>query len=99
MSMEPWAATKKLSVSVAVPPAPVRVPSQRPLGPSVASVTSVANDKDDNGIILGAVHRSPGICLTAEENLLLDMSNSDFLKIIDSYFYSRFYIFYHLHII
>ena len=34
---------KKLSVSVAVPPAPIRVPSQRPLAPSVASVTSVAN--------------------------------------------------------
>ena len=34
--MEPWAAAKKLSISVAVPPAPVRVPSQRPLAPSVA---------------------------------------------------------------
>ena len=56
---------KKLSVSVAVPPAPVRIPSQRPLAPGVASVTSVAND---NEIILGAVYRSPGICLTAEEN-------------------------------
>jgi len=44
---------KKLSVSVAVPPAPVRVPSQRPRAPSVASVTSVANDKDDNEMILG----------------------------------------------
>ena len=33
---------KKISVSVAVPPAPARVPSQRPLAPSVASVTSVA---------------------------------------------------------
>ena len=44
--MESWvAAKKKLSVSVAVPSAPVRVPSQRPLAPSVASVTSVANDK------------------------------------------------------
>ena len=43
LSMEPWAAAKrKLSVSVAVPPAPVRVPSQRPLASSVASV---ANDK------------------------------------------------------
>ena len=29
---------------------------------------SVANDKGDNEIILGAVHRSHGICLTAEEN-------------------------------
>ena len=59
---------KKLCVSVAVPSAPVRVPSQRPLVPSVASVTSVANDKGDNEMILGAVHRSPGFCLTAEEN-------------------------------
>ena len=59
---------KKLSVSVAVPLAPVRVPSQRPLAPSVSSVKSVANDKGDNEMILGAVHRSPGICLTAEEN-------------------------------
>ena len=51
-----------------MPPAPVQVPSQRSLAPSVASVTSVANDKGDNEMILGAVHRSPGICLTAEEN-------------------------------
>ena len=29
---------------------------------------SVANDKGDSEMILGAVHRSPGICLTAEEN-------------------------------
>ena len=47
---------KKLLISVAVPPAPVRVPSQRPLAQSVASVT---NDKGDNEMILGAVHRSP----------------------------------------
>ena len=39
---------KKLSVSVAVPPAPVRIPSQSPLAPSVASVISVANDKGNN---------------------------------------------------
>ena len=57
MSMEPW-----------VPPAPVLVPSQRPLVPSLASITSVATDKGDNEMILGAVHRSPGIRLTAEEN-------------------------------
>ena len=38
-----------------------------PLAPSVASVTSVANDKGDNEMILGNVHRSPGICLIAEE--------------------------------
>ena len=41
---------------MAVPAAPVRVPSQRPLAPSVASVTSVASDKGDNEMILGAVH-------------------------------------------
>ena len=53
---------------MAVPPAPVRVPSQRPLAPSVVSVTSVANDKGDNEMILGAVHRSPVNYLTADEN-------------------------------
>jgi hypothetical protein len=53
---------------VAVPPASVRVPSQRPLAPSVTSVTPVANDKGDNKVIPGAVHRSPSICLKAEEN-------------------------------
>ena len=50
---------------MAVPPAPVRVPSQRPIVPNV---TSVANNKGDNEMIPGAVHRSPGIRLTAEEN-------------------------------
>jgi hypothetical protein len=54
--------------SLAVPLAPVRVLSQRSLAPSVESVKSVANDKDDNEMILGAVHRSPGIYLTSEEN-------------------------------
>ena len=52
---------------MAEPPAPVRVYSQTPLTPSVTSVTSVANDKGDE-MIPGAVHRSPGICLKAEEN-------------------------------
>ena len=51
-----------------MPPAAVRFPSQRPLAPIATSVTSVSNDKGDNGMILGAVHRSPGICLTVEEN-------------------------------
>ena len=51
-----------------MPPAPARVPSKRPLAPSVASVMSVANDKGDNEMILADMHRSPGICLTAEEN-------------------------------
>jgi hypothetical protein len=64
---------KKLSVSVAVPPAPVLVPRHRPHAPSVASVTSVANDKSDNEMILEAVQRSPGICLTAEENLTMEL--------------------------
>ena len=59
---------KKLHTSVAVPAATVQIPSQRPLALSVTSVTSVANDKGDNEMILGAVHRYPGICLTAEEN-------------------------------
>ena len=53
---------------MAVPPAPVRVPSQRPLAPSVTSVTSAANANVDSEMIPGTVHRSPGICLTTEEN-------------------------------
>ena len=57
----------KLSVSEAVPPAPVLVPSKRPLASSVASVTSVTNDKGDNEMILGAVDRYPSIYHTAEE--------------------------------
>ena len=48
-----------------VPPAPVWVPSKSPLAPGVASV---ASDKGDNEMILGAVNRSPGICLRAEKN-------------------------------
>jgi hypothetical protein len=51
-----------------VPPAPVRVPGQRSLAPNVTSDTSVANDKGDNEMMPGAVHRSPGIYLTAKEN-------------------------------
>ena len=53
---------------MAVPPASVRVPSQRLLAQNVASVMSVANDKGDNKMIPGAVHRSPGICFIAGEN-------------------------------
>ena len=49
--MEPWAAIKKLLLSVAVPPAPVRAPRQRPLAPSVASVTLITNDKGDNELV------------------------------------------------
>ena len=53
---------------MAVSPAPFRVPSQRPIVPSVTSVTSGANDKGVNEMIPEAVHISPGICLKAEEN-------------------------------
>ena len=48
-----------------VPLDPVWVHGQRLLAPSV---TSVANDKSDNEMTPGAVHRSPGIWSTAEEN-------------------------------
>ena len=52
--MEPWGLRpKKFQTSVTVLPAPVRVPSQISLAPSVVSVTSAANDKDDNEMILG----------------------------------------------
>ena len=65
LSMEPWAAAKKnfqlvwwchqlLSEFLAKGPLP--------------PVMSVANDKGDNEMILGAVHRSLGICHTAKEN-------------------------------
>ena len=68
--MESWGEAKKsYKATVAVPPATVRVPNQRPLAPSVKSVTSFANDKVDNEMIPRTVHRSPGIYLTAEENL------------------------------
>ena len=66
----PWShglRPKKLHASMAVLPAPVRVPSHKLLAPSVTSFTSVANDTGDNEMIPGAVHKSPGICLTAEE--------------------------------
>ena len=53
---------------MALPPAAVRIPNQRPFAPSVVSVASVAKDKGDNEMILGTVHRSPVILLTAEEN-------------------------------
>jgi hypothetical protein len=49
-----------------MPPASIRVLNQSPLAPSVTSVT---NDKSDNKMIPGAVHRSSDICLMAEENL------------------------------
>ena len=55
---------------MAVQPAPARVPSQRQLVPSVTPVTF--NDKGDNEMIPGAVHRSSGIYLIAVENLRLE---------------------------
>ena len=56
---------RKVSGNYFKPPSPVRVPSQRPL----ARVSrQSANDKGDNGMILGAVHRSPVIYFTADEN-------------------------------
>ena len=54
---------------MAVPPAHVRVPSQRSLALSIASVMSVDNGKNDNEMIPRAVHRYLGICLMVEENL------------------------------
>ena len=53
LSMEPWAAAKKCFKCD---------------GTTSSCPSSVTNDKGDNEMILGAVHRSPGICLTAEEN-------------------------------
>ena len=58
LSMEPWAAAKKALSYCGGATSSCQ---------SVASVTSVANDKGYNEMILGAVHSSPGICLTAEE--------------------------------
>ena len=50
---------------MAVLPAPLRVPSQRPVAPSATSVTSAV--KCDNEMIPGSVHRSPDIYLIAEK--------------------------------
>ena len=48
-------------------PVPVQVPSQMPLAPSVAQSRRSTINKGDNEMIPGAVQRSPGIYLTAEE--------------------------------
>ena len=50
---------------MAVPPAPVRVPSQRPRAPSVESVTSVSNDKGDNEMNGQVLMQSQNICSPA----------------------------------
>ena len=59
---------KKALNYVAVSPATVRVPSQKPLATSVTSVTSVCWWQGDNEMVPATMNRSPGIYLTAEEN-------------------------------
>ena len=67
MSMEPWAAARKLYGSVKVPPAPVRVTANSHL-PRISRQSRLStNDKGDE-IVPGAVHGYSGIYLTAEEN-------------------------------
>ena len=53
LSMQPWTAATKKALSQCCG-ATNSCPGQRPLAPSVASVTSVANDKGNNEIIPGA---------------------------------------------
>ena len=53
-------------MNVAVPPAPVRVPNHLP---RVSRQSRLSTINGDNEIIPGAVHRYPGIYLTADENL------------------------------
>ena len=57
---------------MAVPLSPVRIPSQWPPPKCHVSRQShlSANGKDDNEMTPGAVDRSPGIYLTAEEIFL-----------------------------
>ena len=57
---------KKLLVSVVVPPAPVRVPSQRQFAPHQSHWSLMIGDKE---MILGAVHRSSGIALQLRKPL------------------------------
>ena len=65
LPMEPWAAAKKALSQCSGATSSFQVPNQRPLVPSVTSVT---NDEGDNEMIPEAVHRSPGIFLAAEES-------------------------------
>ena len=67
--MEPRVAAKNAFGSVAMPPAPIWVPSQRPFIWMSRQSRMSANDHVDNAMTPGAVYRSPGICLTAEEKL------------------------------
>ena len=59
----------KLQASEVVPQAPIPVPNQDhfPRVPRQSRLS--ANDNGDNEMISGAVHRSPSIYRTAEENL------------------------------
>ena len=66
---------KKLYASVAVPAAPVRVPSP------VRHVSS-SNDMDDYKVKPGAVHGSPNICLTAEENPGKSQLGDNFMNVV-----------------
>ena len=54
-------------VSMAVPRTSVRMLLPKGHLPRVSRLS--ANDQGDNGMILGVVHRSPGIYPTAEDNL------------------------------
>ena len=85
LSMEPLGLRpKNFQTSLVVPPAPLRIHSQRPLAPNVASVTSVPNDKGDNEMILGAVHRKPQLEEPSDEGAVRPVIISNgvpFLKI------------------
>ena len=60
---------KRLKLSVALPPDPVWVQANSPLPWVSCQSHLLANDKGDNEMIPGAVHRSPGVYLIAEANL------------------------------
>ena len=51
-----------------VPPAPARVPEQLTMSQMSSQSRLSANDKGDNEVKPGAVHRSPDIYFAAEEN-------------------------------
>ena len=63
LSMEPWAAAKKSFKLV------WRCHQLLSGFLAKVSVASVANDKGDNEMIPGTVHKYPVICLTAEETI------------------------------
>ena len=66
--MESRVAANDFYARVAVPPAAIRVLANGHLPRVSRQSYLLANDKGDNEMILGAVYRSPGIYLTAEEN-------------------------------